>query len=310
MNKLIVLALSFFFFTHATSAHDSKKISLSFDDAPRGQGPMFSGLERTEALLKALEEVEAGPAVFFVLTKQLNSTEKHQRIAQYAKAGHLIANHSHTHPWLHKTELEDYLADIDRAETALDGFDNRRDWFRFPYLDEGRSNPLRDQMRDALSKRDLFSAYVTIDNYDWYLESKWKDAVESGKQVDMVALREVYLQILLSATEFYDQLAQEELGRSPIHTLLLHENDLAAMFIDDLVIELKNQGWEIVDPDTAYKDPIANHLPKTMKTGQGRVAALAIDAGADATTLTHLAIEEGLIDRLIEDKEVFSDPQE
>ena len=61
--------------------------------------------------------------------------------------------------------------------------------------------------------------------------------------------------------------------------LLLHENDLAALFIGDLVAALRAKGWEIVSADQAYQDPIAGEQPKTLLLGQGRVVALAVDRG-------------------------------
>jgi hypothetical protein len=43
--------------------------------------------------------------------------------------------------------------------------------------------------------------------------------------------------------------------------ILLHETDLAAMFVDDLAAALKAGGWTIVTADEAYRDPIANMEP-------------------------------------------------
>lgn len=286
--------------------HVAKKhISLSFDDAPRGQGPALSGADRTQTLIDNLKQSDSGPVVFFVLTKHLNKPANKARIESYVKAGHIIANHTHTHPWLHKTDLSVYLTGIDRAESELKMYENRRNWFRYPYLDEGRTLEKRDAMRAALAERNLFNGYVTVDNYDWYLESKWKEAVAAGKTVDQDALRSVYIELLLSAAEFYDNIAVKHLGRSVAHTLLLHENDLAARYIGDLITAFRENGWEIIDPDTAYQDPIASQQPKTLRTGQGRVAALAFDAGADPSEMTHLAIEETQIDQLLEERKVF-----
>jgi hypothetical protein len=71
----------------------------------------------------------------------------------------------------------------------------------------------------------------------------------------------------------------KELGRSPNHVLLLHENDLAAMYLGDLVARLRKTGWEIVSPDVAFRDPIARVEPDTLVLGQGRVIALAAAKG-------------------------------
>jgi hypothetical protein len=114
--------------------------------------------------------------------------------------------------------------------------------------------------------------------------------------------------LILGAVEFYDSLAVSTLGRSPAHVLLLHENDLAAAFVDDLVIALRVAGWTIVSPDEAYADPIASIVPQTLMTRQGHVGALAVDAGADPRTFSHRAIEEEQIDAMLEERGVFGEP--
>ena len=284
----------------------TKRIALTFDDAPRGDGPMFTGDERASVLVATLKQASAGPVAFFVTTRDLDKPGRRARVARYASAGHLIANHSHTHQWLLRTDTDAYIADIDIAARKLDGLQNRP-WFRFPFLDEGVPLEKRDAVRAALLKRRLVNGYVTVDNYDWYLEQKWAQAKREGRTVDLEALKGAYVDMLLGAIKFYDDLAVRWLKRSPVHTLLLHENDVGALFIDDLIVALRAQGWQIVSPDEAYADPVAAIEPVTLMTRQGHVAALAVEAGVDRSTLSHRAIEEAQIDALLEERRVFGD---
>jgi len=315
MFKLVWTAIIFSLCSQFTSGSwateltdkPTKRIALSFDDAPRGQGPVLSGDERTKVLLASLAEAKSGPVVFFVTTKGFEKTGGKERVESYDAAGHLIANHSHNHQWLQRMEPEDYIADIDRAERQLVGFENHRAWFRFPYLNEGTPLAKRDTVRNALKQRGLMNGYVTIDTYDWYIESEWKKAVKAGKSVDMQALQNAYVDMLMGAVNFYDQAAVETFDRSPAHVILLHENDVAALFIDDLIKALRADGWEIVSPDEAYADPIASIVPQTLETRQGHVAALAIEAGRNPKTLTHLAIEETKIDAFLIERKVFGE---
>jgi peptidoglycan/xylan/chitin deacetylase (PgdA/CDA1 family) len=283
------------------------KIALSFDDGPRGDGPYFEGADRTQAFIAALRDAEAPPAVFFVTTKGFDRDDGRGRIAQYAEAGHLIANHSHSHAWASRVGLDYVVADIDRAETELVGFANRRSWFRFPYLDEGKSLDLRDGIRDALKSRDLFNGYVTIDTFDWYIEQRWQKAVRDGRSVDLEALQEAYIEMLLGAVDFYDQVAVETFGETAPHVILLHENDLAALFIGDLIAALRSEGWKIISPDEAYAHPVAKIEPKTLNTGSGHFAALAIEKGRALDTLSHMAISETELDVFLAEKKVFGE---
>ncbi len=215
-----------------TDSTSGKRIALSFDDAPKGPGPAFSGDARTVRLTGALEAADTGPVVFFVTTSRFKKAGGRERVASYAEAGHLIANHSHSHTWLKRTDTDLYIADIDEAESLLTDFENRRSWFRFLFLDEGAPLEKRDAVRVALRERGLLNGYVTIDNYDWYLDMKWKQAVDAGHSVDIDALRNIYVEMLLDAAAFYDSLATEYIGTSPVHMLLLHENDVAALAIE------------------------------------------------------------------------------
>jgi len=291
------------------STTTKKYIALTFDDAPRGEGPVYSGNERADILITALGKANTGPVAFFVTTNGLNKPGAKERIEKYARAGHFIANHSHTHPWSNRVTVETYLNDIDKAEKHLaylnidDG--QRRPWFRFPFLNEGTPREKRDAIREGLAARGLKNGTVTVDNYDWFLESQWRKALREGRTVDRQAMKKAYIDILMGAIQFYDDLAITHLGRSPAHVLLLHENDVAALFIDDLVAALRAEGWEIISPDQAYSDPLQNITPTTLKTRQGHLAALAIEAGADPRSLTHLAIEENQIVDFLETRNVF-----
>ncbi len=277
-----------------SAAEARRRIALTFDDVTLGDGPLMTGEQRTEKLIAALDEVGVEGAMFFVTTRNVErrGVQGEARVRSYVEAGHVLGNHSHSHLWLHKTSVDDYLADLDTAIAHLEEFDGVTPFFRFPFLDEGRAYDKRDALRAALAERGLRNGYVTVDDYDWYMVALVAEAVEAGHEVDIDALRDAYVELLVDAVRFYDAMAVEALGRSPQHVLLLHENDLAAMFIDDLVIGLRAAGWQIVPALEAFQDPIAEQEPDTLFLGQGRVAALAREAGRSPQELVHITENE------------------
>ncbi|MDJ0911737.1 MAG: polysaccharide deacetylase family protein [Woeseiaceae bacterium] len=275
-----ILALAAFL-PAAAGETDVRTIALTFDDATRGDGPVFTGEQRTTALIESLEAAGVDGAMFFVTTRnvQRQGETGTARLNAYTAAGHTLANHSHTHPWLHRTDADDYIADIDIATEILAEQDNVEPFYRYPFLDEGRAVDKRDRLREALAERDLQNGYVTVDTYDWYLEALLTEAHEAGVEIDMEKLGSLYVDVIVRSTEFYDSMAQETLGRSPHHVLLLHENDVAALFIDDLVERLREHGFRIIPATVAFEDPISEREPDTLFLGQGRIAALAHEAG-------------------------------
>ncbi len=296
-----ILALAAFL-PAAAGETDVRTIALTFDDATRGDGPVFTGEQRTTALIESLEAAGVDGAMFFVTTRnvQRQGETGTARLNAYTAAGHTLANHSHTPPWLHRTDADDYIADIDIATEILAEQDNVEPFYRYPFLDEGRAVDKRDRLREALAERDLQNGYVTVDTYDWYLEALLTEAHEAGVEIDMEKLGSLYVDVIVRSTEFYDSMAQETLGRSPHHVLLLHENDVAALFIDDLVERLREHGFRIIPATVAFEDPISEREPDTLFLGQGRIAALAHEAGRPPAELVSPTEDEAYLRRRFE----------
>jgi peptidoglycan-N-acetylglucosamine deacetylase len=248
-----------------TPAYAQKRIALSFDDIPRTKGAFFTPEERTIKLIAALRLAKVKQAAFFLNPGSLSTPDGQggeKRIAAYVAAGHVIANHSNSHLHLKDSSAQDYLADIDAAALWLKGRAGYRPWFRFPYLDEGADDKVkRDAVRVGLAERKLRNGYVTADGADYNLEALTVQAVKDGKAMDMEALRRLYITTQMSAVAYHDELARRTIGRSPAHVLLLHETDIAALFIADLVDELHLHGWTIISTDEAFADPIAKVMP-------------------------------------------------
>jgi peptidoglycan/xylan/chitin deacetylase (PgdA/CDA1 family) len=283
---IALLLLSLAASTAAQVPEARKRIALSFDDVPRRAGAFLTPGQRTEGILSGLAAARVEQAVFFVTTGNLDKPDGkggEERITMYSSAGHLLANHSHGHRRLSQVSAEDYLEDIDRAADWLRNRPGSRPWFRFPFLDEGRADKAkRDAVRAGLARRDLANGYVTVDGADWNMEALTVAAREAGKDMDMKALRELYVETMVGAANFYDGLARRTLGRSPAHMLLLHETDLAALFLPALVEALRKDGWEIITADEAYADPIARAMPDTPSAQGTLTEAMAWQKGLPA----------------------------
>jgi peptidoglycan/xylan/chitin deacetylase (PgdA/CDA1 family) len=266
-----------------SEAAAQKRIAFSFDDVPRGRGAFFTPAERTERLIAGLHKAGISQAAFFVVPGQIGHDDGvggAERIAAYVAAGHVIADHSFTHPHLNVLSAADYVADIDKAEAWLKGREGRRPWFRYPFLDEGGDDRGKvEAVRSALKARGLRNGYVTIDGSDWNMETLTVDAVKAGKTIDMDALRTLYVETMVEAADFADRLAQKTWGRQPAQVILLHETDLAALFVADLAEALRKDGWTIITADEAYADPISGLAPDVPSTNGTLVELAAWEKG-------------------------------
>lgn len=263
-----------------------KRIALSFDDTPRQAGPFMAPDDRAKLLVQALRKARVKQAAFFVTVGNLGQPgtgDGAANIARYVAAGHVIANHSFAHERLSGMPAEAYLADLDRAGAWLKGRPGYRPWFRFPFLDEGgKDKAKRDAVREGLKARGLSNGYVTAESSDWNIENLAAAAKKAGRTIDMKTLRDLYVESHVEAAEFYGALAVKTLGRSPAHVMLLHETDIAALFVADLVKALRARGWEIVTADAAYADPIRLLHPDTPFAQGTLTEALAWEKGLPA----------------------------
>ncbi len=304
MSRMMLALVAAWMLAVPASASAQKRIAFSFDDVPRQAGGFFTPDTRTRIFIAALKRARIEQAAFFVTPGNLDAPDGKggaARISAYVRAGHVIGNHSYSHRWLSKTSAADYIADIDRAAAWLKGRSGYRPWYRYPYLDEGgRDLAKRAEVRAALVKRGLTNGYVTIDDYDWYLDGLATHAKQAGKRMDMAALRDLYVETLVGAANFYDGIARTALGRQPIQVILLHETDLNAMFIGDLATALRKDGWEIVPIDQAYRDPIAAREPDGWFTNGGRIAALAQETGRAPKDLIDPRADEGVLAALFD----------
>ena len=292
------------FITLFTMSVHAQEIAITIDDVPRPDSELFSGDERTKKLIANLKKANVSDVLLFVITNRITEKSK-KRVEAYTQAGFHLANHSHSHFSAHNKDIETYLADISVAQNELEKFDNVVPFYRYPYLHEGSDRETRDRIRRYIHENGYKNGYVTVDNYDWYMDRLLQQALADGKQVDYSALKNAYISILWDAISFYDDVARRTLGRSPKHVLLLHENDLAALYLGDLIEHIRSKGWKIISAQEAYEDPIAEQVPDVLYNGQGRVSAIAKGKGWDEKLLRGGASSEEYLDKYFKDNNVY-----
>jgi peptidoglycan/xylan/chitin deacetylase (PgdA/CDA1 family) len=240
-----------------------KRIALSIDDAPSPDSLLFTGQQRAEAIIQRLKQAKAPPVGVFAIGSHAVSFGFDQ-LRAYGRAGHAIGNHTFRHRCLKNCSAEDYIQDITKAEHLLKNLPGYVPLFRYPGLDEGYPAQA-SKVRAALGNMGYTNATVTINNFDFYMNYILQKALHEGKFVDFNKLRKVYLQVMLECVEFFDGLSVLQNKHPMNHVLLMHSNDLTALYVGDLLKVLRERGWTIISIHNAYKAVPANFKNKTAR---------------------------------------------
>jgi hypothetical protein len=59
------------------------------------------------------------------------------------------------------------------------------------------------------------------------------------------------------------------------HTILVHYNLLNGLFLDDLIKMFKSKGWQWIDAEEAFADPVFSAKPNVLPAGESILWALA-----------------------------------
>jgi peptidoglycan/xylan/chitin deacetylase (PgdA/CDA1 family) len=249
--------------------------------------------------VKLLDTLHANSikAALFVIGRNIDSDEGKQLLTPWDKAGHLIGNHTYSHRNYNAsaTVIEEYQQDILRAESLLKDFPRFRKFFRFPLLKEGDTAAKRDAMRTFLERNRYRNGHVTIDNSDWLIDQRLATRLKTDAAADVKPYRDYYMEHMWARAEYYDALARRVLGRSVKHTVLVHFNLLNGLFLGDLIAMFKSKGWQPIDAEEAFRDPVFSAKPRVLPAGESIVWSLAKGKGAIAKSLRYPA-EDGEVE--------------
>lgn len=264
----------------AGSVLHAQELAFSFDDGPKLEAtPLLSPQARNAALLTHLAQAKA-QAVFFVTVSQGSDRPEGRALLQaLGEGGHLIANHTVTHPDFNAagTSLDAFERELEGCDAVIRAVPGYARFFRFPYLREGATEAKRDGIRAYLRQKDYRIGYVSIDTCDWLIDQRLCEKLAKDPKADLAPWRAYYLEHLRQFSEAYRALAKGIYGRDIPHVLLLHHNLLNALFLGDVIRNFRERGWTLVAPEVAYRDPAYRVEPKVLP-----VDGSVLDSAAEA----------------------------
>jgi peptidoglycan-N-acetylglucosamine deacetylase len=260
----------------------AQSVAITFDDGPKlAEGVRLGPAQRNAALLKTLAEHKVRAALFVTAANGANRPEGLALARAWGEAGHLLGNHTVTHPDLNApaTTLAAYEQQILDCEGVVGALPGYRKWFRFTFLREGNTPEKRDGIRAFLKEKGYRNAYVSLDTSDWRLDQRLEQVLKQRPDADLEPLRRAYLAHLKQRAEAYRDIARQLLGRDIPQVLLLHHNLINALFLGDVLKQFKDLGWTLVDPEKAYADPVYALQPERPAPGQSLLLSIARSQG-------------------------------
>ena len=282
---------------------EKPKISFTFDDGQINDIGTYRLEKWNKLLLDNLKKHNLKAILFSSGGNKLSEKGKYI-LSSWNNEGHLIANHTVSHPNFNneKVTLEAFKAELIRNDKIISKYSNYLPYFRFPYLKEGNTTEKVKGFRQFLKEKGYKNGHVTVDASDWYIDSRLVQRINQNPNADISGFKSFYKEHLLERALFYDSVAFELTHRRINHVLLLHHNLAAALFLDDLIQYFKDNGWEVVDADKAYKDEIYLEEPDNVPAGESLIWALAKKSGRFNEVLRYPAedskYEKALMDKL------------
>ena len=253
-----VLSLMVLASTSWAGSKIKKQICLTFDELPAARS--FGEIDREAInylLLDALKRHEV-KATGFVVGEQIETS--YDILGQWLNNGHALGNLTWSGQDYNQLGPEQFISDIrkgaDALEPMLSGFGQKERYFRFPYLHYGDTMERRRAIDLFLESQGHFvcPASVVPEDYLYNL-----NLIKLGKIPDSAKYEQLmndYINHVLDELERVERLAKNQVGRAIKHILLLRANRLNAVYLDELIMALKDAGYEFITLKTALKDKI------------------------------------------------------
>ena len=248
---------------HAQSPR--RAVAITIDDLPKagdGSSPSFDAVyAMNERLLRPFKEGRI-PVTGFVNAHHeltLGADNLRRLLNLWLDAGAELGNHTYSHPDINKVPLTEYTAAIVKGEPILrDALQARGKplrYFRHPFLHAGPTREVKAGLQRFLDDTGYRVAPVTLDNSDYvyatlYMRPEHRDRA-----------RKEYIPYMESVVDFFETRSVEVAGGEFPQVLLVHDNQLNADVMPELLDMFRRRGYRFVALDEALADE-AYRLPE------------------------------------------------
>jgi peptidoglycan-N-acetylglucosamine deacetylase len=268
--------------SQALSAQE-RTVAITVDDLPYASGDLHI-FNVPEARVRAAEvnrklltafRTRRIPVTGFVIQKTVDSlgTEVGAGIlGKWIDSGFDLGNHSYSHPDINTLSTEQFEQEIVHGESTIRPLMERSrrklSFFRFPMNHTGDTKEKHDAIAAFLAARGYQVATCTIDTSDYIFNLSYVRMLMKRDAVGAEKLRRAYIAYTSTEIDYYSALNAQVFGYEPPQVMLLHDNQLNADVIDQVLDLFKKKSYRFVTLKTAQVDA-AYRTPDTYITKFG-----------------------------------------
>ena len=262
--------LILFLFALVTSTHaqttPKRTIAITIDDLPyvnmAGGDFLANARTATAKILTTLKKHKV-PAVGFVNENKLQDPQNREAridlLRDWVKHGMVLGNHTYSHRDFNELTVEQFQEEITKGEVATrELMKSKRPYqlyFRHPYTHTGDTLEKKEAIEKFLAARGYKITPHTIDSSDFVFNVPYAKALAKGDEELARRLREAYLEVTFTATEFAERVSPQIFGREIPQILLIHTNDITADCLDEILQRFTARGYHFVSLDKVMADP-------------------------------------------------------
>jgi len=257
-------------------------VAMTVDDLPLASGvplpqkatEVRSAKHVNKAILRAFGHHRV-PATGFVVegtAEELGLPVSTEILRQWTRPGFDLGNHLHSHPDVNTLSVDQVEQEIERGETTFASLLKEKgrnpEFLRFPFNHTGDTKEKHDAIAAFMSTHGYRLAPCTIDNTDYEFNLTYTLAIARKDRRTAAKVRSEYIKFTAAEIDWYTALDKQVFGYEPPHIMLLHDSQLNADAVEEVLALFEQQRYRFVFLAEALSDP-AYALPETFVTKYG-----------------------------------------
>jgi len=248
----------------AQAPANGRRVALTIDDGPVvDELKDLQRFQRISAGLLGSLQAEKVPATIFINERELNVQGQRDGraavLANWLDAGYDLGNHTYSHPSLNEVPLWQFEDNLLKGEVITRALLEERGrklvWFRYPFLDTGKTPEVRQKFADFLEQHHYRIAPVTVDYKDYMFAGPYSRMLRAGKADVAEKIRQAYLGVIDVEFEQAEKISRDLFGYELPQIVLIHCSEMNSVSLRDSIAIMRKRGYSFITLEEAMKDP-------------------------------------------------------